>query len=336
VTDTLGPALDQRSPEYRWIRSIIRSVEKRIGNQTGWNGRVFEEPDPSTLGAVYPDGSMSVSRANVLEPVRRAFEGSTLPALDAYLTRDATLTVIHEAVHLCSHPGDLHHPTAHAVEDEAELSLEEGLAEAWTHAYADDVIFDIDMDRSVPAVLGPVTSDSYPAYRAATITLVDGLGQQSGVWPQEVMRQLLSSTRAQRWNAAAQVLMDHARSGTVPAADRDEVRQDLVAPLRKHFARLPAIEERADLNEAEKARDGSRVAWSALSELSGKLADLRARYQPAQHARPRLSISSELDRLRKFLGDQPQSRPSRPAERPVGSPARTRAGPPSGRDRELD
>jgi hypothetical protein len=279
VTDQLGPEIPPGSPEYIWVSSIISAVEKRTGTTSRWNGRLYEEPDPRYLGTAHHDGSMTVSPKKVLEPVRDAYTGRPMNANDYIRVRDAVLTVTHEAAHLSSHLGDPTAPGAHPVGDPADRALEEGLAETWTHRNVDAVIYDIDMDRSVPGVIGPPNVDAYKAYSAATNSLAQGLGTVAGVRPDEVRRQLHGADRAQRWNKVADLMIDRRLGGLMPPEHRDVVRQNLVQPLRTEFAKLPDVQQDAKLAEAAKAQAGRRIGQDAVSGLNTALNNVETHYR---------------------------------------------------------
>lgn len=190
----LGREIPAGSPEYVWVSSIVASVEKRTGVNTRWNGRLHEEPNAGYLGTAHHDGSMTVSVAKVLEPVRDAYTGKQLSSEDLVKVRDAVLTVTHESAHLSSRLGDPSVPGAMPLGDDADRALEEGLAESWTHRNVDAVIYDIGMDQHVPGVVGQPNIDAYRAYSAAANASAHGLGTVARVHPEEVHRVLHTRT----------------------------------------------------------------------------------------------------------------------------------------------
>ena len=69
--------ISPRSWEYRLVAAVVFPVDQRAGGtaaapRTRWTGLLLEETDPDLLGTAGDDGSMSVSIANVLEPLRKA------------------------------------------------------------------------------------------------------------------------------------------------------------------------------------------------------------------------------------------------------------------------
>ena len=108
--------------EYRLVAAVVYAVEQRAGGaaagaRTRWNGRLVEEQDPDFVGAAEEDGSLSVSVAQVLEPLRRARDlDRPLTDDEAWELRDAFATLTHEAAHLLARFGDPDAPDAHPFE----------------------------------------------------------------------------------------------------------------------------------------------------------------------------------------------------------------------------
>lgn len=277
-----GPELLPSSPDYERIESVIRSVERRTGSPTRWNGRVFEEPDANLLGAAYPDGSMTVSRRNVLTPMHLAFTaGHPLTSQQNLQARDAAATVAHEAVHLSSHFGDPRAPGAYPLQDDAEMALEEGQAEHWTHRNLDDVIADIGLDEAAPGVLTQPSLDAYPAYTQAAVALNRGLAGRAGRTIDDVATELIKTDRTQRWNAVADIMIDARLAGLMPESHRTVVRQQVVAAARSAFADLPAAQQ-GTMKEKNKAKVGHEAAVRALTGMDQAIGDAERRYRGSQ------------------------------------------------------
>ena len=110
---TAGPPIARDSPEYQWVSSIIRSVEKLSGRPTRWNGELSEETRPEAAGSALDDGGMTLNVDKVLKPLTQAYAADR-PLTDDELVevRDAVLTVVHEAKHLANALGDEDSPGA--------------------------------------------------------------------------------------------------------------------------------------------------------------------------------------------------------------------------------
>lgn len=268
-----GQELQPSSPEYQWVASVIKSVEQRTGSPTRWNGRVFEELDAGALGTAHPDGAMTVSPGRVLDPVRQAYTGGRpLTDDENYRLRDAAATVTHEAVHLSSRFGDESAPGAYPAHDPAALALEEGQAEHWVHRNLDDVIADVGLDRASPGVLTQPGTDAYPAYTAASADLNSGIAARTGQSTDQVATQLIGTGRAQRWNAAADMVIDQRLGGLMPESHRDAVRAQMVAPMRTEFEALATVQadpSATSTQKATQARDAANRAISGMDQAVG-------------------------------------------------------------------
>ncbi|TDU91398.1 hypothetical protein EV138_5004 [Kribbella voronezhensis] len=268
-----GRELPASSPEYQWVASVIRSVEQRTGSPTRWNKQVFEELDPGVLGSAHADGAMTVSPGRVLDPVRHAYTGGRpLTNDENYRLRDAAATVTHEAVHLSSHYGDPTVPGAHPTHDPAGRALEEGQAEHWTHRNLDGVIADVGLDRAAPGVLTQPSMDAYPAYTSASADLNSALAARTGQSTDEIATRLIGTERTQRWNEAADMVIDQRLGGLMPESHRDAVRAQVVAPARAEFEKLATAQADKSLNSAQKtmlARDAASRAISGMDQAVG-------------------------------------------------------------------
>ncbi len=281
MTSRKGAALDPRSPEYQWVARVIRSVERRTGSPTRWNGTVFEEDNQHFLGAAHPDGSMTLNVAKVLDAVRVAYTaGRPLTPDEEFKARDAVVTVVHEAAHLCSRPGDEAVRGSHPAHDAAGRTLEEGLIENWAHENVDSVIYDVGLDRSAPGILDHHGTDAYPGYSGAARELVDGLARRSGqLSPDQVARHLVRTDRSQRWNAAADLIIDNRLAGLMPEEHRQTVRHQLVAPMRMAFSAVQAMQQDRSLVGAVKRVRARRATVSALGALDAALVRVEQHYR---------------------------------------------------------
>jgi hypothetical protein len=301
MTSRKGAALDPRSPEYQWVARVIRSVERRTGAPTRWNGTVYEEENQHFLGAAHPDGSMTLNLAKVLDPVRIAYTaGRPLSPDEEFRARDAVVTVVHEAAHLCSRPGDEAVRGSHPAHDAAGRTLEEGLIENWAHENVDSVIYDVGLDRTAPGVLNHRGTDAYPGYSGAARELVDGLARRSGqLSSDQVARQLVRTDRSQRWNAAADLVIDNRLAGLMPEEHRQTVRHQLVAPMRMAFAAAQAMQQDRSLVGAVKRVRSRRATTSALGALDAAVARIEQHYRDwhwQQAQQPRQDVEQQTRR----------------------------------------
>jgi len=306
----VGAEFDRSSPEYQWASSIINAVHQRLGLRSRWNGRICEELDPDTAGAACDNGTMTLSKEEVLEPARTAYTTES-PDIDVIrLARDATATVAHEAVHLCTHAGNPNAAGAHPARDAAATALDEGLVEAWTHAHLDNILYDIRADEVVPGVMDAKTEDAYPAYSGARNGFIDGLATISGRRRAELANQLMRTDISQRWNVIADIAIDARLGSQISGEHREQVRGRLANALRADYAQVYAVEESALLDNAAKAQRGWHIGQQAAGNLSLAVDDLADEYHPAQ-AVERLSGPAAAHRATAApVASSPQARPA--------------------------
>jgi hypothetical protein len=292
---------------------------------------------------------MTVSASKVLAPVRLAYTaGRPLTNEENLQARDAAATVAHEGVHLSSRFGDPNAPGAYPTHDDAGRAFEEGQAERWTHRNLDGVIADVGLDQASPGVLTQPTFDAYPAYTQAAANLNRGLAVRTGQTSDQVATTLIGSDRAQRWNAAADMVIDQRLAGLMPASHRDVVRQHVVAPVHKEFAALPTVMADESLGSAQMTAMGKDAADRALAGMDQAVGRIEQHYQnwyqqqaqqagqqqpgqqqPGPQAAPRVEAgtSPEVAKLRAMMsGQAPASAATNPSAGHVDGARPNRSG----------
>lgn len=72
-----GRLIPRDSPEYQWVSSVVRSVEKLAGRPSRWNGDLHEETRPKSAGSALDGGGMTLNADKVLAPAGKAYGAST-------------------------------------------------------------------------------------------------------------------------------------------------------------------------------------------------------------------------------------------------------------------
>ncbi|MEV6272992.1 hypothetical protein AB0L64_37895 [Kribbella sp. NPDC051936] len=285
--------------EYRLVAAVVFAVDQRVGGtaaapRTRWTGLLLEETDPNFLGTAGDDGSMSVSVVNVLEPLRKARDlDRPLTAGEALELRDAIGTLAHEAAHLLTELGDETAPEAYPYDSAAEAD-NEGRTEYWTHANLDNIIRDVFPDAGLEhvqaAVLSQTSIDAYPAYTSAVRDLDQALAERSELTHEQVTHTLMLADDAQRWNVAADLVIDArlAKPGLMLEADRADVRRQLVAPLRAAFSGLEAVESDESLGDEQKTAAATEAAQKAIAGLDAAVNRVERKYRIDNAQRARL------------------------------------------------
>ncbi|WP_328990911.1 hypothetical protein OG394_32120 [Kribbella sp. NBC_01245] len=295
LSHPLGPEVPPGHPAHEWVQRIVHAVAQRTGRPTSWNGRLYEEPSYAAMATARPDHSLAGGVDDVIRPLQNA---ATAGRYEAFPLRAAVAAVAHEAIHLSSEYGD-----GASDAEVGEVALDEGLTEAWTLANVDGVLTDIGMDRQVPSIVSQHTVDSYPTYTAATNELTRGLSEASGMPPDQVRDHLLNTPRSERWNAAADLVIDGQLGGQLHPEDRAELRKHLVPEMRGGFEKLPAVQWGYDL-DTEKAAQGQQIGQQAIEGLKATTGRLQAQYtqspgQPLSPApdRPPVYVTENSGRL---------------------------------------
>lgn len=275
----LGPEVPPGDPAHEWVRRTVQAVEQRTGRPSTWNGRLYEEPSYAAMATARPDRSLAGGKDDVIQPLQNA---ATAGRYEAFPLRAAVAAVAHEAIHLSTEYGD-----GDSDAEVGEVALDEGLTEAWTLANVNAVLTDIGMDRQVPSIVSQHTVDSYPTYTAATNELTRGLSEASGMQPDQVRDHLINTPRSERWNAAADLVIDGQLGGQMRPEDRAELRKHLIPEMRGGFEKLPAIQSGYDF-ELEKGAQGQQIGQQAIEGLKATTGRLQAQYRlsPGQPISP--------------------------------------------------
>ncbi|WP_329002904.1 hypothetical protein OHA18_06845 [Kribbella sp. NBC_00709] len=306
--------------EYRLVAAVVYAVEQRAGGvaadaRTRWNGRLLESEDPDFLGFAEVDGSVSVSVANVLEPLRRVRDlDRALTDDEAWEVRDAFATLTHEAAHLLAENGDEQAPDAYPYDAAAE-AFNEGRTEHWTHLNLDNVVRDVFPDAGLEhaqvAVMSQSNDDAYAAYTPAARHLDQALATRSGLTDAQVTQKLMCADDLQRWNVAVDLVIDErfVKPGLMPEAHRAEVRKELVAPLRDSLAGLVAVEADESVGDDEKAAESMKAARSAVAELDHELNRIERKYRIDKAERAQQQASRPASRRNQAVRQAEQDLP---------------------------
>ncbi|WP_433162386.1 hypothetical protein [Kribbella sp. CA-247076] len=320
VVQPRGPEILPGTPEYEWVASIIRAVERRAGLPGGWNGRLYEERNPGVGGAIHRDGAVSMQSA-MLDVVREAYtEQGPLIDDDKLLVRLTAVTVVHEARHLLTDLGDERAPDAVKIMSPEEFVLEEGLNDTWTHRHVDAILQDIDMDTAVPEVMGVQAPASYPGFMKATDGLVDGVARISGQTPEQVRDTLHRTPRPQRFNALADLVIDSRLGDLMPDSHRAQLRHRLSGPVRRELANFAELGVAAGIPAETLAEWGEQQGGKAIAGLDAELGKVETHYRAwheqnpgAESEPPRPQPSRQELILLRQLKAYAESEPPQPA-----------------------
>lgn len=312
--------ISPRSWEYRLVAAVVYAVDQRArgvgyGPRTRWNGRVIEETDPSTLGSAHGDGTMSVSVPDVIAPLLQARDlDRPLTDDEAWRIRDAMDTLTHEAAHFLAQQGDMTAADAHPYDDAA-AAFDEGRVEHWTKVnldlVIDDVFTDAGLDKVKDQVLAQPNIDAYPGYTAAVRHIDKALAERSGLTNAEVTQKLMCADDAQRWNVAADMVIDKqfVEPGLMPEAHRAEVRRQLLAPLRQSLSDVADIQSATYLGRDQKAGAAGKAAQNGIAALDKEINRIERHYRIAIAQRTQQESQRPESRLNQGARNDQQQLP---------------------------
>lgn len=193
--------LDPDSPEFRWISRTIRTVEKRLGRQAGWNGAIEQDlawSDRDRMEA----GTLVVRDDTVLDPLRRVMQpqGRSTEQLDA--AARAISIVARETAIAIAEPSQ--------AQEDQDMALLVGAAEMFSHEVRDDLVSDIGLPEAVPE-LANHTTDRYIFFFHATGAaqgLLRGLEERTKQSYADSASRILTTPAADRWQAIADIAVD--------------------------------------------------------------------------------------------------------------------------------
>jgi hypothetical protein len=299
ATIALGPEILPGTREYEWVRYVVEAVVRRTGRPSSWNRRLYEDRT-GVLAAAVPNGPMSVSRAEILNPVMRAYDApATLSHDGRRRARLGVAVIVHETDHHQAELGDDSAPDAIQELSPEDEALSEGLAEVKATSLTGLIMQDIQMDQAIPGSIGAFSGSLYPGFQAGVDGVLTGLHRITGLPRDDVLSAIEQTPRLQRYNTMADLVIATRLAGLMPPAHMAQVRKSLSRPLRQELAGLHKYESpyRDPL-----ALDGLGREFSAraIRNLERTLGTLEQQYrQPAD--------GLETAHLRQFLDNGSQS-----------------------------
>ncbi|MEV6284512.1 hypothetical protein [Kribbella sp. NPDC051770] len=252
-------------------------------DRTAWNGQIVEAAD-GILGLAHWDGTLHLDRECILEPLHDLYvrAGATRPSTTLARYRDALLTLLHEQSHFLGPHGATQEAARAAFVTPGAKALEEGVAEAWSHAQLDAYLSALSIPHHAPGIDRVRTSPSYQAYVPATLALTAYLDQRRHSPPGTALTLLNRNTTEGQWPLVTDLLY---RSTTlprlVPYQQEPEIRDALETQLRTAFQSLDILQVHPQAIAAERSLTTAQAALTTLDHDLERLATSFAR-PPAQ------------------------------------------------------
>lgn len=259
-------------PAYDQVSAIVDSVQRDLamgrtgdnlawvltpGHQVnGWNGDLEATNEVRDLGEARPDGTLAFDARRVLAPLA---EARTSPRpLDPKLqadVRQAVAVVTREAARLCSpsDPGSQNDPAAQAMED--------ALVRQYAKWQTDRLMTDFgygepDAESNLMA----------PSDRAVSV-LTQSIGQIAQMRQQEVVSQLLTTRRSDRFAKAVALGLGNDAPHRDTAAQR-EVDTVLVPSVQAAFAQVARSEGRLAFLTGNRGERGETLGKQAAAQIA--------------------------------------------------------------------
>ncbi|MGW7685878.1 hypothetical protein ACWGID_34355 [Kribbella sp. NPDC054772] len=233
-----GRQLDPSSDEYRIVAGLIRSAHESVGvtDSHWWNGRVGVLPTTSrTYSRTDRDGTIHLHPRNVIAPLRRAGAGGHDRWWNPKATRDASYSVIYEALRVASPTsarGEANKPLDSAL-PAGVRDLDRALTEQRTYEIAEHVMTQNGLgdayEPDAPEVAlgghglsaGPLNTSAFRLNNLSTVStaaargLVDGITDATGIPRDRVFDTLLRSAKGNRWAFATSLVAESRHRGVV-------------------------------------------------------------------------------------------------------------------------
>ncbi|GAA1707881.1 hypothetical protein GCM10009745_64700 [Kribbella yunnanensis] len=183
------------SLEELLLRSGQAARELSGAQHSAWNGRVVESTD-DILGLAHWDGTLHLDREYILDPLREmyALAGQKHPIANLARYREALATILHEHSHFLGPNGAAQEAARAAFVRPGSRQLEEGVAEAWTHANLDTYLHHLGIEKVAPGIDTFHTNGHYAPYVTAVQMLTADLDSRADLTPGTVLTALNNQT----------------------------------------------------------------------------------------------------------------------------------------------
>ncbi|MDX6294049.1 MAG: hypothetical protein QOH50_3124 [Kribbellaceae bacterium] len=267
-------------------------------DKSDWNG-VAREISGGSLGTAWPDGSLDFDKVQVVDPLVELSRNNGRQQDPSKLLRfrNALQTMLHEHSHVLTPADRQFRDSGAAAQDPTKLALEEGVTEAWSATHVNEYIDVLGAEEMAPGIKGVVTREPYPQYVPAVQALADGIGHDTRLGGDEVLRRLNTADPETKWAAAADMMFRSTDLPSIAPADHhDIVRGRIQYAMQSKFAHLSGLQGNPDQLRLASVAAGQ-------SALSAGRAEVQAMHQ---HYRPVLQQNPELSRQQGQQGQQGQ------------------------------
>lgn len=208
-------------------------------DRSNWNGRYQPINEPNVRGRAEWNGTLSLSNKHVVQPLQEMYANAgqqhDVATLKRY--RSALKTLLHENGHLLTADGTTHrHGKAQVESQPATKALEEGMTELWAQRNLNRYIEQLGLEQVAPGISDAREARSYTNYTPAAMAIAEGIAEQSGRSPDEVIQRLNNVHAGQKWEVAAGMMCEaNGLAAHVPRERQAEVTRNVARAMREGF-----------------------------------------------------------------------------------------------------
>lgn len=239
-------------------------------DHSSFSGKVLESVD-GPLGAAHWNGDMELNVPRVIEQLDQMYAtaGQQHDEQTLWLYKDTIDTLLHENSHMLSGPGTQHVEGAKAYQSASGTALEEGVTEAWTKAHLNEYIERLGVDKIAPGIKEVPLGNAYTQYTPAAQAFATGLGADTGLGQDEVLRRLNVVNAAEKWPLAARMAFEASDLPQIlPAAEHETARNRIEQAMRTELAPLTKLTGDQKTVELQSQLHGLAAVRSGRAEIA--------------------------------------------------------------------
>ncbi|TCN39346.1 hypothetical protein EV644_107318 [Kribbella orskensis] len=255
-------------------------------DHSSWNGHLgVTAPDRKVRGAVTWNNTIEYNDAKVTVPLKEMFDNARVhnqdpETLQSY--REAVKTVLHENTHVLAAEGTSHSDAKDAFQNPSVQALEEGVTEVYSYNNLNSYIDDLGLEEIAPGISSAEANRSYKEYAPAAQAFTNGIGRDTGLGGQEVVRRMAVVNAEQKFRVAAETLYDNSDlPGIVPDQEREAALQQIETSMRGPFEPLKDLDKSDDQQLRRASAKAGGLAYDAAVD---QVEAIRTQWTAPQHS----------------------------------------------------
>ncbi|MFC0624947.1 hypothetical protein [Kribbella deserti] len=263
------------TPKRPEVEEILRrqaevAVALSGADHSSFSGKVLESVN-GPLGAAHWNGDMELNVPRVIDQLNQMYAtaGQQHDERTLWFYKDTIDTLLHENSHMLSGPGTEHVAGAQAYQTGSGTALEEGVTEAWTKAHLNEYIERLGVDKIAPGIKEVSIGNAYPQYTPAAQAFATGLGADTGLGQDEVLRRLNGVNAAEKWPMAARMAFEASDlPQRLPAVEHETTRNRIEQAMRAELEPLRGLTGDRKMLALQSELHGLAAVRSGRAEIS--------------------------------------------------------------------